>query len=603
LFLKYRQHLAPLNPFIPIQEKKMKKKFHLMFALLLAFGLVLSACGPAAPEAPAVEEPVVAPEAPVVAPEEPAVTEPTVDLVAMFADFVATLPADQKFYSVTADDLNLMLAETPPFMVDVRQASEIEANGYIDGAIHIEIRELMQNIDKLPAKDQKIVVICASGHRGGYAMVALRLLGYTDVFNLNGGMGAWTRAGLSVVEGMPEAAASISTPDVDPFLLAYFDNYLSGLSTAGFGSVKNDSLNIELAEGKDIFLLDVRRQAEWDSAGYIDGAVLVSLNDLPANLSKLPADKSTPIVVICATGHRGTPAQMYLQELGYTDVRNLNGGMNGWKTAKLPVAGWVDWPATLGEFVATLPADQKFYSVTADDLNLMLAETPPFMVDVRRDSEIQANGYIDGAIHIEIRELLKNLDKLPAKDQKIVVICASGHRGGYAMVALRLLGYTDVFNLNGGMGAWLRAQYPVVEGMPEAAASISTPDVDAIRLAYFDDYLSKLDPAAGFGSVKNDDLNLELAEGKELFLLDVRRQAEWEGVGYIDGAISVPLNDLPANLAELPTDKSAPIVVICATGHRGTPAQMYLQALGYTNVRNLNGGMNGWINAGFPVEK
>ncbi len=583
----------------------MSKKFHLIFALVLLVSLVLSACGPAAPEAPAVEEPVAVQE-PVVVEEEPEVVveEPAIDLVAMFADFVATLPADQKFYSMTAADLNGMLAETPPFIVDVRQTSELEANGYIEGAIHVEIRELMQNLDKLPAKDQKIVVVCASGHRGGYAMVALRLLGYSDVFNLNGGMNAWKKAEFSVVEGMPEAAQAISTPEVDPFLVAYFSNYLGALDpAAGFGSVKNDVLNTELAEGGQIFMLDVRRQAEWESVGYIDGAVSVPLNDLPANLDKLPTDKSAKIVVICATGHRGTPAQMYLQELGYTNVRNLNGGMNGWIGAGFPVAGVVDWPATFADFVAKLPADQKFYSMTAADLNQMLAETPPFIVDVRQTSELEANGYIEGAIHVEIRELLKNLDKLPAKDQKIVVVCASGHRGGYAMVALRLLGYSDVFNLNGGMNAWKKAEFAVVEGLPEAAQSISTPEVDAQRLAYFDKYLSSLDPAAGFGSVKNDVLNTELAEGKEIFLLDVRRQAEWDENGYIAGAVLVPLNDLPANLDKLPTDKAAPIVVICATGHRGTPAQMYLQALGYTNVRNLNGGMNGWIGAQFPVEK
>jgi rhodanese-related sulfurtransferase len=137
--------------------------------------------------------------------------------------------------------------------------------------------------------------------------------------------------------------------------------------------------------------------------------------------------------------------------------------------------------------------------------------------------------------------------------------------------------------------------------MPAAAASISTPELDPVRLAYFDAYLSKLDPAAGFGSVKNDVLNTELAEGKEIFLLDIRRQAEWEAAGIIEGSTLVSLNDIPANIAQLPTDKAAPIVVICATGHRGTAAQMYLQALGYTNVRNLNGGMNGWIAAQLPV--
>ena len=60
-------------------------------------------------------------------------------------------------------------------------------------------------------------------------------------------------------------------------------------------------------------------------------------------------------------------------------------------------------------------------------------------------------------------ELMASLDKLPAKDQPIVLMCASGHRGGYgALIALKMLGYEDVKNLGGGMGAWKAAKMPVV---------------------------------------------------------------------------------------------------------------------------------------------
>jgi len=51
----------------------------------------------------------------------------------------------------------------------------------------------------------------------------------------------------------------------------------------------------------------------------------------------------------------------------------------------------------------------------------------------------------------------------------------------------------------------------------------------------------------------------------------------------------------------LPADKAAPIVVLCQSGHRGAIIMMYLQMMGYTNVRNLGGGMNGWMNAELPV--
>jgi rhodanese-related sulfurtransferase len=67
--------------------------------------------------------------------------------------------------------------------------------------------------------------------------------------------------------------------------------------------------------------------------------------------------------------------------------------------------------------------------------------------------------------------------------------------------------------------------------------------------------------------------------------------------------VNVPVNDVPANLAQLPADKATPIVVLCASGHRGAMTLMYLQFMGYTNVRNLGGGMNGWIGAELPVVK
>jgi rhodanese-related sulfurtransferase len=53
----------------------------------------------------------------------------------------------------------------------------------------------------------------------------------------------------------------------------------------------------------------------------------------------------------------------------------------------------------------------------------------------------------------------------------------------------------------------------------------------------------------------------------------------------------------------MPADKAAPIVVTCKSGHRGGMAMLYLNFLGYTNIRNMGGGMNAWIAAELPVVK
>ena len=182
-----------------------------------------------------------------------------------------------------------------------------------------------------------------------------------------------------------------------------------------------------------------------------------------------------------------------------------------------------------------------------------------------------------------------------------MIYCGSGHRGAMGMAALRMLGYTDVVNLNGGTGAWMKGGFTLEPGLPIEAATLAAPEIDAAHLTALDAYLSAL--PEGFNLVKAADLNVELGNTPAPFVLDVRTEAEKTNDGYIEGSVFLPINDLPANLAQLPADKAAPIVVLCKSGHRGGMAMMYLNFLGYTNVRNLGGGLNAWIGAELPVMK
>jgi rhodanese-related sulfurtransferase len=84
-------------------------------------------------------------------------------------------------------------------------------------------------------------------------------------------------------------------------------------------------------------------------------------------------------------------------------------------------------------------------------------------------------------------------------------------------------------------------------------------------------------------------------------LLDVREQEEW-GAGHIDGAVHVPMSQLPSSLArdpaQLPSDQ--PIVVVCRVGARSAAVTAWLAANGY-DARNLAGGMVAWAHAGRPL--
>ena len=87
-----------------------------------------------------------------------------------------------------------------------------------------------------------------------------------------------------------------------------------------------------LAAHEPMLLLDVREIDEFED-GHIPGAINVSVRELPKRLQELPEDRSTKIVAYCRSGMRSAYATMFLRVYGYSDVRNLEHGFQGWAAA------------------------------------------------------------------------------------------------------------------------------------------------------------------------------------------------------------------------------------------------------------------------------
>ena len=81
-------------------------------------------------------------------------------------------------------------------VLDVRETGEWSA-GHIPNARHIAMGQLDKRIHELDKfKARPIIVCCASGNRSSSACGRLKKAGFEKVFNLSGGIGAWTEAGL-----------------------------------------------------------------------------------------------------------------------------------------------------------------------------------------------------------------------------------------------------------------------------------------------------------------------------------------------------------------------------------------------------------------------
>jgi len=79
--------------------------------------------------------------------------------------------------------------------------------------------------------------------------------------------------------------------------------------------------------------------------------------------------------------------------------------------------------------------------------------------------------------------------------------------------------------------------------------------------------------------------------GESPLVLDVRE--DWElQLASIPGVVHVPMNEVPARLAELSRD--AETIVMCHAGGRSLRVAHYLAGQGFTNVANLSGGISAW---------
>jgi rhodanese-related sulfurtransferase len=94
-------------------------------------------------------------------------------------------------------------------------------------------------------------------------------------------------------------------------------------------------------------------------------------------------------------------------------------------------------------------------------------------------------------------------------------------------------------------------------------------------------------------TVSMDGVPDPLPEG--LTVLDVRESFEWEH-GHIDGALHIPMNELPERIAEVGEGQT---LVVCKVGGRSGQVVGWLQQQGYDAV-NLDGGMLDWAAAGRP---
>ena len=90
-----------------------------------------------------------------------------------------------------------------------------------------------------------------------------------------------------------------------------------------------------LLNGDTFHFIDVREDNEWNE-GHAKGAIHLGKGIIERDIESKVPDKNSEIILYCGGGYRSALAAEALQKMGYTNVTSMDGGIRGWREAKLP---------------------------------------------------------------------------------------------------------------------------------------------------------------------------------------------------------------------------------------------------------------------------
>ncbi|MDQ3472671.1 MAG: rhodanese-like domain-containing protein [Acidobacteriota bacterium] len=196
------------------------------------------------------------------------------------------------------------------------------------------------------------------------------------------------------------------------------------------------------SDGLRHVVLDVRPAADF-GAGHVPGSINVGLGGQFAIWSASLIPMEAPLVIVAESEEKVAEARMRLARVGLENVKGyLQGGLESWRAA--------------GFEITTVP------QISVDQLHeLLQRENDLQVIDVRRPAEYES-GHVGPAVTAPLGELQKTIAGLGVvPTQKTAVICAGGYRSSAATSILEQQGFTNLLNVTGGTGAWIKAGYPV----------------------------------------------------------------------------------------------------------------------------------------------
>jgi rhodanese-related sulfurtransferase len=450
-------------------------------------------------------------------------------------------------------------------LIDLREEAYF-ATGHPLFATSIPLGRIELEVpDRIPRRTTTIVLYHGRSEALRHAAALLARAGYEDVYELRGGLEAWTEAGLEMFQ------------DVNSPSKAFGELVEARRHTP---MIDADELHRLIAAGAPLTILDARRFDEYATMS-IPTAMSAPGAELVLKAATIARGDGIRIIVNCAGRTRSIIGAQSLVNAGYgPDVAALRNGTIGWKLAGLSLASGANEhaPAADGEDLASAQKRARDVAYRAgvghigpSDLNMFLADPTrtAYCFDVRAPDEFD-EGHVAGFRNAPGGQLVQETDVFaPVRGARIILQDPLGLRADMSASWLAQMGW-DVF---------------VLERPPEMAQSeisaepgyFTVPDVERIDVAALAARIER-------GAVTIVDLS----------------QSNNRQRGHIPGSFFAIRSMLETAVEKISADHD--VILSSEDGRLAAYAAGDVKALRGTSPIVLAGGNSAWRAAGRPLE-
>jgi rhodanese-related sulfurtransferase len=342
---------------------------------------------------------------------------------------------------------------------------------------------------------------------------------------------------------------------------------------------------------EEIALIDVREEAAF-ARGHPLFAAQIPLRRIAVEAQWRIPRRDTPIVVYDDGEGLADHAIVALQELGFTDVHALEGGLQGWRDAGYELFEDVNsYSKAFGELVEhrrhtpSLPAPEV-QALIDDDANVVI-------LDARRFEEYATMSIPTGRSVPGAELVLRAPIAAPDPATTIIVNCAGRTRSIIGTQSLINAGLPNrIFALRNGTIGWTLAGQTLATGQQQSVDADAPDAVDVARQLARD-----VAYRAGVRHIDPDELaHLEADTARTLYRFDVRQPADF-AARHIAGFRNAPGGQLVQEADHFAPVRGARIVLADDLGSRADMTASWLAQLGW-DVLVLDGAFGGLLETG-----